>query len=313
VTGVVTPLTVLVAVVTTAWPVPSTWVRAEVTGAVMLATVPPGEVPVPSPVAASWVTAVVTGAVTPETEPLTEDVTALAVDATCATAEETGAVTGAAVSVTEELRALPAEATWLPAEDVRALPAEATWLPAEDTEPVTEEAELATAEVADWPADVTWLTADFAVPAVLGVAPPAACVAADTADVVDEAGAALAGAVGLAAGALEAGTELVTVETAAWPVEAACPTADDTSAAAEEALVSVAPAVPLSAVVAPGLADADADFAVRRENTMATPIAAMAMPAANRQNRRTLVTSPLVTTVTLIGPGYFCLAHLCLN
>jgi len=186
-------------------------------------------------------------------------------------------------------------------EELRALPAEATWLPAEDTEPVTDEAELATAEVADWPADVTWLTADFAVPAVLEVAAPAACVAADTADVVDEAGAALAGAGGLVAGALEAGTELVTVETAAWPVEAACPTADDTSAAAEEVLVSVTPAGPLSAVVAPGLADADADFAVRRENTMATPIAAMAMPAANRQNRRTLVTSPLVTTVTLIS------------
>jgi len=264
----------------------------------MLPTVPPSEVAVPSPVAASRVTAVVAGTVTPETEPLTEDVTALAVDATCATAEETGAVTGAAVSVTEELRALPAEATWLPAED---------------TEPVTEEAELATAEVADWPAEVTWLTADFAVPAVLEVTAPAACVAADTADVVDEAGAALVGAVGLAAGALEAGTDLVTVETAAWPVEAACPTADDTSAAAEEVLAAVAPAAPLSAVVAPGLADADADFAVRRENTMATPIAAMAMPAAHRQNRRTLVTSPLVTTVTLIGPGYFCLARLCLN
>jgi hypothetical protein len=53
VTGVVTPLTVLVAVVTTAPPAPSTWVSAEVTGAVMLPTVPPSEVAVPSPVAAS--------------------------------------------------------------------------------------------------------------------------------------------------------------------------------------------------------------------------------------------------------------------
>jgi hypothetical protein len=252
---------------------------------------------------------VVTGAVTPETELLTEDVTALAADATCATAEETGAVTRAAVPAVGDVRALPAETTWLPAEDARALPAETTWLPAEDAEPVTEdtepvtgEAELATAELADWPAEVTWLTADFAVPAVLEVTAPAACVAADTADVVDEAGA-LVGAVGLAAGTLEAGTELVTVETAAWPVEAACPAADDTSAAAEEVLVAVAPAVPLSAVVAPGLVDADADLAVRRENTMATPIAAMAMPAAHRQNRRTLVTSPLVTTVTLISSG----------
>jgi hypothetical protein len=46
--------------VTTAWPVLSSWVRAEVTGVVMLATVPPswvtvpaGEVTVPWPVAAS--------------------------------------------------------------------------------------------------------------------------------------------------------------------------------------------------------------------------------------------------------------------
>ncbi len=249
----------------------------------------------------------VTGAVTPETEPLTEDVTALAVDATCATAEETGAVTRAAVPVTEELRALPVETTWLPAEDVRALPVETTWLPAEDTEPVTGEAELATAEVAGWPAEVTWLAADFTVPAVLEETAPAACVAADVAadtiDVAGETGAALAGAAGLVAGALDADPELVTAETAVWPVEAACPTAEDTSAVTEEVLVAVASAAPFSAVVAAGLADADADFEVRRENTMATPIAAMAMPAAHRQNRRTLVTSPLVTTVTLISSG----------
>ncbi len=294
-TGVVTLLTVPVAVVTSAWPVPRSWVRSDVTGVLMLATVPPSEVTAPWPVAASWVTAVATGAVTPETEPLTEDVTALAADAT---AEETGEVTRVAV---------PA------ADDASALPAETAWLPAEDTERVTEEAELVTAEVADWPAEVTWLAADFAVPAVLEVTAPAACVAADTADVAGEAGAALAGAAGLAAGALVADPESVTVETAVWAVDAAWPTADDTSAATEETLAAVAPAVPLSAVVAPGLADADADLAVRRENTMATPIAAMAMPAAHRQNRRTLVTSPLVTTVTLIGPGYFCLAHLCLN
>ena len=130
-----------------------------------------------------------------------------------------------------------------------------------------------------------------------------ACVAADTADVVDEAGAALVGAVGLEARALDADPELVTVETAAWPVEAAWPAAEDTSAAAEEVPAAMAPAVLFSAVVAAGLVDADADFAVRRENTMATPIAAMAMPAAHRQNRRTLVTSPLVTTVTLISSG----------
>lgn len=244
---------------------------------------------------------------TPETEPLTEDMTALPADATCATAEETGAVTRVAVPVTEDVRALPVETTWLPAEDVRALPVERTWLPAEDTEPVTGEAELATAEVAVWPVEVTWLTADFTVPAVLEETAPAARaaadVAADTVDVAGEADGALAGAAGLAAGALAADPELVTVETAAWLAEAACPVAEDRSAATEEVLVAVPPAVPFSAVVAPGLVDADADLAVRRENTMATPIAAMAMPAAHRQNRRTLVTSPLVTTVTLISSG----------
>jgi hypothetical protein len=156
---------------------------------------------------------VVTGAVTPETELPTDDVTALAVDATCATAEETGAVTRAAVPVTGELRALPIETAWLLAEDTKPL-TEDTKPVTEDTEPVTEEAELDTAEVAGWPADVTWLTADCAVPAVLEETAPAACVAADTDDVVDEAGAALVGAVGLAAGALDADPELVTVETA---------------------------------------------------------------------------------------------------
>ena len=151
---------------------------------------------------------------------------------------------------------------------------------------------------------------------------PTACVAADVADVAEEADGALLGAVGLAAAGLDADPESAAVETAVWPVETAVwpvetavwpveavwPTAEDTSAATEE-VVAVAPEVPFAAVAAPGLVDADADLAVRRENTMATPIAAMAMPAAHTQNRRTLVTSPLVTTVTLIGPGYFCLAH----
>jgi hypothetical protein len=235
---------------------------------------------------------VVTDVVTPETEPVTEDVTALPADAACATVEETGAVTRVAVPV---------------AEDVRALPVETTWLPAEDTEPVTEEAGLATAEVAGWPVDVTWLAADVTVPAVPEETVPAACVAADvaadTADVAEETDGALVDAVGLVAGAPEVGPELVTVEPAAWPAGAACPTAEDRSAVTEEVPVAVAPAVPFSAVVAAGLVDADADFAVRRENTMATPIAAMAMPAAHRQNRRTLVTSPVVTTVTLISSG----------
>jgi hypothetical protein len=216
-------------------------------------------------------------------------------------------VTGTAIRVTEDVRALPAETTWLPAEDVRALPAERTWLLAEDTEPVTGEAELATAEVAVWLVDVTWLAADVTVPAVPEETAPAACVAADvaadTADVAEETDGALVDAAGLAAGALDADPELVTVETAAWPAGVACPTAEDRSAVTEEVLVAVAPAVPFSAVVAAGLVDADADLAVRRENTMATPIAAMAMPAAHRQNRRTLVTSPLVTTVTLISSG----------
>lgn len=237
----------------------------------------------------------VTGAATPETGPRTEDATALPAEPTCATAEETGAVTRAAVPVTEDVTALPAEPTRLPAADTEPV--------TEDTEPVTGEAELATAEAADWPADVTWLTADFTVPAVPGETAPAACAAADTADVADETDDALVDAGELAAGAVDADPELVAVETAAWPAGAAWPTAEDRSAAAEEVLVVVAPAVSFWAVVAPGLAEADADFAVRRENAMATPIAAMAMPAAHTQNRRILVTSPLVTTVTLIRPG----------
>jgi hypothetical protein len=238
---------------------------------------------------------VVAGAVIPETEPLTEDVAAVSADATAATAEETGAVTWAAVPVTEDLRALPAETTRLPAEDTEPV--------TEDTEPVTGEAELATAVVAVWPVEVTWLAADFTVAAVPGETAPVACVAAGTADVAGETGTALVDAVGLAAGALDADPELVTAETADWAAGAACPTAEDTSAAAEEVSAAVASAVPFWPVVAAGLADADADFAVRRENAMATPIAAMAMPAAHRQNRRTLVTSPLVTTVTLISSG----------
>ena len=137
------------------------------------------------------------------------------------------------------------------------------------------------------------------------------CVAADTADVAGEPDGALVDAAGLAAAALDAEPELATAEAAVWPVETVFPTAEDTSATTEEALVAAPPAVPFSAVVMAGLVDADADLAVRRENTMATPIAAMAVPAAHMQNRRTLVTSPLVTTVTLIGPGYFCLAHYC--
>lgn len=140
---------------------------------------------------------------------------------------------------------------------------------------------------------------------------PAACVAADvaadTADVADEPDRSLADAAGPAAEALDGDSESATVETAVWPVdaavwpvEAAWPTAEDTSAVTAEVLATVSPAVAFSAVAAPGLVDADADRAVRRETTMATPIAAMAMPAAHAQNRRTLVTSPLVTTVTLI-------------
>jgi hypothetical protein len=257
-------------------------------------------------VAASCVTAVVTGTVTAETEPLSGDVAAFAADATWATVDETGAVTRAIVPV---------------AADVAALPVETTWLPAEDTKPVAEEAELASAEVADLPVEVTWLAVDCTVPAVVETVPavletvpavlaapaaPAACVAADvvadTADVAEEPGAASVDAAGLAVGALDVDPESATVETAVWPVEAAGPTAEDTSAVTVEVLVAVPPVASLSAVVAAGLVDADADRAVRREKTMATPIAAMAMPAAHTQSRRTLVTSPLVTTVTLIGP-----------
>jgi hypothetical protein len=113
----------------------------------------------------------------------------------------------------------------------------------------------------------------------------------------------LVGAVGVAAGALDADPESVTVETVVWAVEAACPAAEDRPAATEEVLVVAAPAGPSWAAVALGLVAADADLAVRREKTTATPMAAIAMPAAQRQYRRILVTSPLVTTSNLIRSG----------
>lgn len=153
----------------------------------------------------------------------------------------------------------------------------------------------------------------------------AADVAAGTADVTEESGgtvvvvvgpvdvaelvdiAELAGVAELAAGALDAEPEPVAVEMVAWPAETACPTSvdrsDDRFAATELLLVAAPPVGPFWAVVAPGLVAADADLAVRRDNPMTTPTAAMATPAAPRQNRRTLVTSPLVTTVTLIRSG----------
>jgi len=146
----------------------------------------------------------------------------------------------------------------------------------------------------------------------------AADVAADAVEVTAESAGAAVDAVELAAGALGADPDAAGAETADWPVETAWPTAEDRSAATEavvvsavteEAVVATPPPGLSWVVVVPGLAAAEAGFAVRRDKPMATPIAAMAMPAAHTQNRRTLVTSPLVTTVTLIGPGYFCLAH----
>lgn len=269
VADVVMPLTVLVAVVTTGWVVPSSWVSAEVAGAVMLPTVPPSEVTVPVPLVRTWVTAEVTGPVTLATVPVSED--------------------------------------------VRALPVEATWLPVEDTVPLTEDTELVSAEVAGWLADATCPTADWTVPALPVATFPTVCVAADvapdTVDVTAEAGAlvdvagALVDAVVLAAGAADADPEPAAAEAVDWLVETAWPTAEDTPAATEEAPVAAPPPEPLWAV-APGLVAAEADLAVRRDSPIATPMAARAMPAAHRQNRRTLVTSPLVTTVTLIRSGH---------
>jgi len=277
VADVVMPLTALVAVVTIGWVVPSSWVSAEVAGAVMLPTVPPSEVTVPVPVVRTWVTVEVTGPVTLATVPVSEDV-----------------------------RALPVPATWLPVEDTVPL--------IEDAVPPTEDTELVSAEVAGWLADATCPTADWTVPALPVATFPTVCVAADvapdTVDVTAEAGAlvdvagALVDAAVLAAGAADADPEPAATETVDWLVETTWPTAEDTPAATEEALVAAAPPEPLWAVVAPGLVAAEADLAVRRDSPIATPMAARAMPAAHRQNRRTLVTSPLVTTVTLIRPGH---------
>jgi len=129
-----------------------------------------------------------------------------------------------------------------------------------------------------------------------------ACVAADAVDVTAESGVALAGAVGVAAGALDANPDPVTVEAA---VEAACPAAEDRPPATGEVLVVAPPAGPSWAVVALGLVAADADRAVRREKATAAPMAAIATPAAQTQYRRTLVTSPLVTSSNLVRSGRF--------
>ena len=110
-------------------------------------------------------------------------------------------------------------------------------------------------------------------------------------------------AVVLAAGGLDADVESASVETVDCPVETAWLTAEDRLAVTEVVLAAAPPAEPFWAVAAPGLVAAEADFAVRRDRPIATPMAARATPAAHRQNRRTLVTSPLVTTVTLIRSG----------
>jgi hypothetical protein len=295
------PPTVLVAVVTIPWVVPGSWVRVEVTGAVMLLTVPPTEVTVPVPVLRTWPRAEVTGAVTAETVPVAEDVTALPVEDTCVTACETGPVTLATAPVRD---------------DVRALPVDVTWLAVEETTPVADGTELASAElpvaeVAGWLAEAACPAADWTVPAVPDVTLPAVCVAAEVAadvaveavEVAPEDTGALVDAVVLAAGAADADAEPVTVEMVDWPVEAVWPTAEDRSAVTEVVLVAAPSPVLFWAVVAPGLVAAEADLAVRRDSPIATPMAARAMPAAHRQNRRTLVTSPLVTTVTLIRSG----------
>jgi hypothetical protein len=268
VTEVVMPPTALVAVVTTAGVVPSSCVGAEVTGAVMLPAVPLSEGTVPP---------------SEVTVPPSEDTVPVPVVTTWVRAEVTGAVTAETVPVTD---------------DVTVFPEEATCVTVEDTGEVT----VATLPVRD---DVRALpVATF----------PTVCVAADvapdTVDVTAEAGAlvvvagALVDAVVLAAGAADADPEPAAVETVDWLVETAWPTAEDTPAATEEVLVAAPPPEPLWAVVAPGLVAAEADLAVRRDSPIATPMAARAMPAAHRQNRRTLVTSPLVTTVTLIRSGH---------
>jgi hypothetical protein len=131
------------------------------------------------------------------------------------------------------------------------------------------------------------------------------CVAADAVDVAAESAGAVAGTVGVAAEALDAAPESVTVETAVWAVEVACPVAEETPPATEEVLVATPSAGPSWAVVALGLVAADADRAVRRENATAAPMAASVTPAAQRQYRRILVTSPLVTTSNLIRSGRF--------
>jgi hypothetical protein len=102
------------------------------------------------------------------------------------------------------------------------------------------------------------------------------------------------------AGALDVACELdpvpepVSAEVAEVTVERAWPTTDDGAA--------LLAAGALDAATAPGPVAADAGLAVRNDRPRNTPMAATAIPAAHRQDRRTLMTGPgnaLVTSVTI--------------
>ncbi len=270
--------------VTTPWAVPSIWLTTEVADVVIPLTVLVAVVTIAWVVPSSGVTTEVTGAVMLLTAPSADAMVSLPVVTTRVAVEVTvwvaGAVTAETVPLTEDVTAFPTVATRVTveeagpvaaatvpvSEDVTALPVEAAWLLAEDT----------------------------------------ALLAEDTAPLAEEAESeALVVAVGVEAGVLDADPESVTVETAVWAVEVVCPVAEDRPPATEEVLLATPPAGPSWAVVALGLVAADADRAVRREKATAAPMAAMATPAAHRQSRRTLVTSPLVTTSNLIRSGRF--------
>ena len=139
--------------------------------------------------------------------------------------------------------------------------------------------------------------------AAAGVATDAADVAAEPADVAAESAGPLADVAELVAAVLDGDPEPATDETAVWVLEAACPAAEDAPAVAETALAAALPEAPSRAVVALGLVAADADLVVRRDKTKATPMAAVATPAAHKQYRRIFVTSPLVITSNLIRSG----------
>jgi hypothetical protein len=290
-----------VTVETTGTSAPVTGPSTPVTGPSTPVTGPSAPVAVETTGASTLVTLETTGTSAPVTGPTT-------------------AVTGPTTSVTVARTGATADV----AADTTELPLPELPLP----EPMVELTGCgAVAEVTDAAAGVTAERAEPApepVPVVDGCGVVAAEAAGAEADELAGAGAGAADAAGVTEPVLEpelavAGWELVeggealALEAAlltadvAW--ETACPTADDPAPeppwdAPDAACVTVGTADPSADDKPPAdgeppppeLDAADAEPAVMIENAMARPMAATATPAAYKHSRRTLVTTPRVTS-----------------